>query len=190
MTAPLIAGFLDELSLGTQGTPLDGWVDGYAVGGRVEGVRAAGLALREAPYRLVRLTIDLGVAERQGAVLLALPAARDEAPAVVADPGHAWADLLEASVAQAPANLHAVLHRMRLPLHAVEGFRVGQVLSLPGIGVGSVRLEGPDGRVVARARLGQSAGLRAVRLTLQPAAEMSEATHSEAAPSSRPALTR
>ena len=189
MTAPLIAGFLDELSLGTQGTPLHGWVDGYAVGGRVGGVRAAGLALREAAYRLVRLTIDLGVAERQGAIMLTLPVTRDAAPVVVADPGHAWADLLGANVAQAPANLHAVLHRMRLPLHAVEGFRVGQVLSLPGIGVGSVRLEGPDGRLVAQARLGQSAGLRAVRLTLQPVADMSEATHGVVSPPGRPVLT-
>jgi len=190
LTGPFIAGFLDELSQNTQGTPLQGWVDDYAVGGRVDGLRAAGLALREARYRLVRLTIDLGIAERQGAILLALPVTREAVPAPATDPGHAWADLLGASVAQAPANLHAVLHRMRLPLHAVEAFRVGQIVSLPGIGVGSVRLEGPDGRVVARARLGQSAGLRAVRLTLQPAAEMSEAAHGTVTPRDRPVLPR
>ncbi len=92
---------------------------------------------------------------------------------VAPDAASDWAAAMAAAVGLAPAELHAVLHRMRLSLRQVDGFHVGQVIALPGITVGSVRLEATDGRLLARARLGQMAGLRAVRVQV-PAAEMSE----------------
>ena len=63
---------------------------------------------------------------------------------------------------------------MRLPLKRVEGFAVGDVLPLPGVTVGSLRLEGPDDAPVAPARLGQVMGLRAVRLELARPSELRE----------------
>ena len=93
---------------------------------------------------------------------------------VAPDAASDWAAAMAAAVGLAPAELHAVLHRMRLSLRQVDGFHVGQVIALPGITVGSVRLEATDGRLLARARLGQMAGLRAVRVQLPAAPEMTE----------------
>ena len=174
MIAPLIAGFLAEADETTTGTALAGWTHGYAAGGRVLTTRAAGMVLRDTTFRLVRLTLDLGVADRVGMVLIALPVSRDHVVPVAPDAASDWAAAMAAAVGLAPAELHAVLHRMRLSLRQVDGFHVGQVIALPGVTVGSVRLEATDGRLLARARLGQMAGLRAVRVQVPAAAEMTE----------------
>ena len=172
MIAPLITGLLEEIRLQTDGTALQGWTADYAVGGRVANTRAAGLDMVDTSYRLVRLTLDLGAGERQGMILLALPVTREMTKAQMPDAAADWTAALAAAVGQAPADLHAVLHRMRLSLRQINGLQVGQMLALPGITVGSVRLEAPDGRVVARVRLGQMAGLRAVRLQSPPPPDM------------------
>ena len=55
---------------------------------------------------------------------------------------------------EATAVVTAVLARHTLPLSEAEALRPGQVLPLPGVTVGSVRLEAPIGRPLAAARLG------------------------------------
>jgi flagellar motor switch protein FliM len=77
---------------------------------------------------------------------------------------------LRENILDAPARLHAVLHRTMMTVAEVEAFEVGQVVSLKGVTVGSVRLEGPRQRLLANVRLGQVSGLRAVRL--EPAQEV------------------
>ena len=49
---------------------------------------------------------------------------------------------------------------------------VGDVLPLSGATVGSVRLFAPDDVMVGKARLGQSAGMRAVRIQAPPEPEL------------------
>ena len=177
LSQPLVVAFLQELAQATRGTPLEGWVDGHRVEGRVGGVRAAEMALPDVPYRLVRLTIDLATGDRQGELLLILPVARPTAEAPVTPVGTegGFAAQLRCNVLQAEAALDAVLTRLRLPLRQAEVLEVGQLLSLPGVTVASLRLEGPDGRVVAQGRLGQSAGMRAIRIEGKPQQEMIEA---------------
>lgn len=174
MIVPLIDGLLKDASETTMGTPLQGWTAGYTVGDRVINTRAAGMAMVDTTYRLVRLTLDLGAGGRQGMIQLALPVSREMKMAEVPDAAAAWAAAMAAAVGNAPAELRAVLHRMRLSLRQVDGFHVGQMIALPGITVGSVKLEAADGRVLARARLGQMTGLRAVRLQVPGPVEMSE----------------
>ena len=175
LVLPLLTGFLEELAQTSVATPLAGWVDGYLPGRRLPDLRAAGLALPESRYRLVRLTLDLGAGERQGSIVLALPESRTVADTPAPDPAQDWTRAFQTALGAAPADLHAVLHRMRLPLRSIEAFSVGQVLALPGVAVTSVSIEGPDGRRIAQARLGQLAGLRAVRLERPPPAVLSPA---------------
>jgi len=176
LSQPLIAAFLQELGPGTRATPLEGWTDGYRVDGRLNGVRAAEMALEETLYRLVRLTIDLAAAERQGEILLTLPVSRVRVAVTPNLPGIDFAARLRSNVLQAEAALNAVLAQLRLPLHEAEGLEVGQILPLSGITVASVRLQGPDGRVIARGRLGQASGMRAVRLQAEEPPDMTAAT--------------
>lgn len=164
LSQPLIAAFLLELGPGTKATPLEGWSEGQRVAGLLAGVRAAELALEDTLYRLVRLTVDLAAGERQGEIVIALPVSRTRPEGKPLLPGMAFAARLRANVLQAEAALDAVLAHLRLPLRQAEGLEVGQILPLSGITVASVRLEGPDGRVIARGRLGQASGMRAIRL--------------------------
>ena len=174
MIAPLITSLLAEAAVSTLGTPLAGWTDHYAVGDRVINTRAAGMTMVDTTYRLVRLSLDLGAGERQGMIQIALPVSPEMKVQQAPDSAALWSADFAAAVGHAPAELNAVLHRMRLSLRQVDGFQVGQLIALPGITVGSVKLESTDGRVLARARLGQMTGLRAVRIQAPDPVEMSE----------------
>lgn len=172
--APVISGFLAEAGTLTEGTPLAGWTASYTVGGRVLNTRAAGIVMVDTIYRLVRMTLDLGAGDRQGMILIALPVSPEMTVQKAPDAAANWSADIAAAVGHASADLHAVLHRMRLSLRQVDAFHVGQLIAMPGINVGSVKLETADGRVVARARLGQTTGLRAVRIQAPAPVEMLE----------------
>lgn len=175
LVEPLAATFLDEILREAGGTGLDAWVGGRSTGGRLPGLRAVELALPDGGYRVVGLSADLGAGDRVGQVLLALPDA--DRAARTDDSGRraaAWSAALQDSVLAAPAAVEAVLHRMRLPLRAVQSFEIGQKIVLPGVRVSSVRLETADGRLVGRGRLGQVGGMRAVRIEPEPAIDLVE----------------
>jgi flagellar motor switch protein FliM len=167
LALPLAQAFLEEAEAATAGTRLDGWVGAARAGGRLPSAREAALTLPDGDYRAVRLTLDLGAGGRQGLCLLLLPVAlrQPEAPGAAGD---GWREGLGEQVMAAPAEVTAVLHRLRLPLAEAEGLDVGRVLPLPGVTVASVRLQGPGGADLGPARLGQVAGMRAVRLEAPP----------------------
>ena len=168
LVQPVLRAILDELDETTARTALDGWTRLVGLGQRFETCRAAGFALSDRTYRLMRITVDCGAPDRQGTVLLALPLqasalpqAQISAPEV---PAVDWQREFRAAVMAAPARLDAVLHRMKVPLATLNRLDVGQTLPLLGCTVGMVRLVDPGGRTVARGRLGQIAGQIAVRI--------------------------
>lgn len=173
LVEPLVAAFLGEIARDAGGTGLDAWVAGRAAGGRLADLRAAELALPDGGYRIVGLSADLGAGEREGQILLALPDGQGRPGADHDDARRAaWSAALQGAVLAAPAAVEAVLHRMRLPLRAVQGLQIGQKIALPGVRVSSVRLETPDGRLVGRGRLGQVGGMRAVRIEPEPVIDL------------------
>jgi flagellar motor switch protein FliM len=173
LTLPLAQAFLDEAAVATAGTRLDGWIGAARAGARLPSPREAALVLPDGDYRAVRLTIDLGAGGRQGLCLLLLPVALRQPQAPEAA-GKDWRDGLGEQVMAAPAEVVAVLHRLRLPLGEAEALDVGQVLPLPGVTVASVRLEGLGGADLGPARLGQVAGMRAVRIEAPPPPDLVE----------------
>lgn len=185
LVQPLLRKILDELCDTAARTALDGWTDDVALNKRFENRRAAGFALDDKTYRLIRLTLDCGGPERQGELMLALPLQPSALPAAQhPQPRKAvpnWHDSFRAAVMAAPARLDAVLHRMQVPLGTLTGLEVGQVLPLNGCTVGMVRLVSPDGRTVARGRLGQIAGRIAVRIQPADTIEMTEMGGQDAA---------
>ena len=168
LISPFLSGLLEELGETTPRTALDGWVDDIVLGRRLADARATGFVLSEQTYRIVHVAIALAGGERQGSLMLALPtqgamvAQLPNAPA--ATPTVDWRTTFQAAVLDAPAALDAVLHQFDLPLAAATSLDVGQILPLHGCTVGTVRLVAPDGRLVARAKLGQVAGQIAVRV--------------------------
>ncbi|KAA9005623.1 FliM/FliN family flagellar motor switch protein [Histidinibacterium aquaticum] len=172
LARPVIDAILGELLVAAAPTALAGWTEGLRAGARMESPRAVGLRLAEGSYRTVRLTVDLGVAEREGHLTLALPPERGE-PNEEDEGG--WSDRMEEAVLGAPAALTAVLHRMPISYERLAALRQGALLPLEGVTVSSVRLEGPGGRLAARGRLGRVSGLKAVRVETPPPPELEDA---------------
>jgi flagellar motor switch protein FliM len=169
MCGPLIAGFLDAFPQAVRGTDFDGWGDHITHEDQIADTRSAGLLLDDCPYRIVQMNVQLGAADRQGLLLVALPLV-DE-PQDVSQPVEVatnWNVDFPKAVQDAPAVLTALLHRFSLPLATARALQIGTVLPLPGCNVSSVRLIATDGKAVAQAKLGQSGGMRAVRLQAAP----------------------
>lgn len=125
---------------------------------------------------LVDFELSAGSVRRAGLLLLALPQPAlpdmpdlfaataplpfDDAP----DPG--WQAALEAAVLGAPADLRAVLGRVRMPLAQAMALEPGSALLLPLSQLEEVEVETIDRKPLGRARLGQFRGMRAVRMTV------------------------
>ena len=157
---PFLSSVLREIGEALVDTRLAGWLRGPRLANRLPSAREAMMYLPDGPYRIVRLTLDLGAGVRQGQFILMvrLPPAKADPEDVSARPTTVGPQAMGA-----PTSLRAVLHRLSLPLDAAEALEVGQVLALPGVTVASVRIEG-GGQDLGPARLGQVAGIRAIRL--------------------------
>lgn len=177
MCDPLLDALMQALPPAMAGSEFDGWIDGCQTGERIADARAAGLVLPDCDYRMVRLTVDLGVADRDGVLMIALPPV---APPEIVEPEVMdtvdWGARFRLSVAAAPVTLSAHLHRFMVPLARAQSLQVGQVLPLTGCDVHSVRLLDPAGKKVAQAKLGQLGGMRAVRIEQAPPRQMGDLT--------------
>ncbi|EBA10623.1 FliM/FliN family flagellar motor switch protein [Roseobacter sp. CCS2] len=172
---PLLQAFLSAFPLAVLDTPLEGWMDSVVLGHKIESTRAAGLVLADRDYRIVRLSVDLGVAERQAELVIVLPVVQHAPePETTPETFFDWDSDFQDRVSDAPARLDALLHRFPISLATAQGLQVGSVLPLPGCTVNSVRLLSPDGHEVAQAKLGQIGGYRAVRLEAAPAPQLIE----------------
>ena len=175
MCEPLIDGLLDAMPPAMVGGQLEGWIDRCREGNRINSARAAGLLLADCNYRVMRITVDLGVADRQGLILVALPPLPQMA-VPTADPVETqdWGSQFRQIVSDSPATLSAQLHRFKIPLAQARALEVGHVLPLTGCNVHSVRLLSPTGQKVAQAKLGQLGGMRAVRVESAPKPQMTD----------------
>ncbi|MCW1932939.1 FliM/FliN family flagellar motor C-terminal domain-containing protein [Pararhodobacter zhoushanensis] len=132
------------------------------------------ILLDEADYDLVALTATLisGTVTRPLRLMLALPRLPEidpvEAEALGAEAVKDWSNALEEAVLRAPAALRAELGRVTLPLAKVLELGVGSALELPLSNLEEVRLVALDGTPQAIGRLGQTRGMRAIRLTGWP----------------------
>ncbi len=175
---PVLRSFIAAFPQAVLGTPLEGWMDGIGIGAKVESARAAGLVLTDRTYRIVRMGVDLGVADRRAQLVIALPLAEaatvpEPAPPAPVD----WQQVFQDNIYEAPACLEALLYRAPISLATAQSLKVGTVLPLPGCTVNSVRLLSRDGHELAQAKLGQIGGYRAVRLETAPAPQLAELPH-------------
>ncbi len=175
MAQPIIAAFLARLQETAERTALDAWGAGVVVSDKIASARAAGLILDDGRYRVIRLALNLGNGDRTGELTVAL-LCREEVVAKAVEPEKTvdWDDQFRRVIDGSPMRLNAVLHSFKLQLHQAKSLAVGQVVPLPGCTVSSVKLLAGDGRKVATARLGQSGGMRAVRIEAAPHLQMSE----------------
>jgi len=176
MCDPLLAQFLSAFPDAVRGTPLDGWGDDITHDARIADARAAGLLLDDVHYRSVQMVVQLGETDRQGTLIMVLPDVEvaSAPPRPVAAAPSNWTTDFPNVVQDASASLTALLHRFSIPLAKAQQFEVGTLLPLQGCRVSSVKLIATDEKVVAQAKLGQSSGMRAVRVEPAPLPELHE----------------
>ncbi len=175
---PFLTGLMTAIQRDCGSSSPGDWFPAIAVGRKFSGVMALRLALPERPYKIFRMTLDLGAGGRQGEIAFALPAAI----AAPEDPPERhcradWPAQMSDVVMQKPTEVEAILGRFRLPLAIAEALKVGQVLLLLELDIGAVSLEASDGSRIANCRLGQSGGMRAVRVEPKPEIVMEEGGH-------------
>lgn len=170
MTGPALALFLDGVVSAAHDTVIEGWCDGLRIGARFTGRKAIEMALPQGGCRRIDVACDLGQTERTGHLRIILPHMKqDEAPL---EQSEDWAKRWGETVQTVATHLEAVLHQMPVPLSQLENLQPGDVLPLSGASVTSLRLVSDDGCVVARGRLGQMSGHRAMRIEEPPQADM------------------
>jgi flagellar motor switch protein FliM len=130
--------------------------------------RAALMTLPADDLQIATLTLDLGGGARQGRLTIGMPkaGAKGQGRSATEANGLRFGDALRPVVLASEATIEAVLHRPSVPYMDVKAFKVGDIVRLPVETLSSVTLEAPDGQVVAKARLGQVEGHRAVRLEM------------------------
>lgn len=176
MAAGLIDAALEGLEVALEDEADLDWAGGYRYGSHLDDARPLGLLLDDREYRVMTAQVSLGLGQRTGTVILALPAAGQRAKVPEADQPdpeamrHAFSEALSERVAGAACTMVATLARLSLPLAEITALSEGVVLPLRQASIERIRLEGLDGRILGEGRLGQNRGMRAVRLVEAPAA--------------------
>jgi flagellar motor switch/type III secretory pathway protein FliN len=170
MMTPLIDGTLQRLTENLVDHPLQMQVDGYRFGAMLEDARTTGLLLDAPSYQSFKAEMDLALGRRRGWLTFFLPVrklkrAGDGEAEAAAGPGPH-----EALFGNVQAKLEAVLGRLVMPLSRAEALQVGDVIPLTPDALDNVEVSAGPGNVVARGRLGQSNGMRAIRLNWPAAA--------------------
>lgn len=149
------------------------WAGGFRYASFLEDPRPLGLLLEDQPYRVLLADLALAEGGRKGQLVLALPAEgkghrpppRRDGRALPRDTGAGFATALGEAVLGADCVLDSVIARVTLPLREVMGLEIGQILPMTAAALDKITLVGIDGRPLARARLGQHRGMRALRLS-------------------------
>lgn len=184
MIEPVIDRMVVDFGLSLSEDPAAIWACGFKYGVYVDQLRTLGLILDDVAHRVFRLSVDLGGGAKQGEILLAFPRDPKRAEVTAAeDPNEGWTAALHDTVLGTEVQMTAVLHRLTLALATVTQWSVGDLVTLPASALVNLRLEGADGMTHCRAKLGQSAGFRAVRILHD------EATVAGASDGARPAAS-
>jgi flagellar motor switch protein FliM len=169
----MVAGVIDRALVGLDAALSDEadhvWAGGFRYGAHLADARPLGLMLEDEGYRVLAAEVRLGPTDRRGQVLLVLPAAgRGDRPAVLPDRADVqasqFAAALSTQVQAVDCRLDAVLARLTLPIRQIMALEPGATLTLPQAALDAVSVEALDGRALARARLGQNRGMRALKI--------------------------
>ncbi len=125
---------------------------------KVSDARAAGLLLAKGRFQVYSASMQMGEASRTGDLRLILPGVAPKA-----QPQPAQHNRHEGFRAL-PVRLRVMVSPLRLSLAQAKALRPGARLDLPGDALDQARLLAADGQVVARGKLGQTQGLRALRI--------------------------
>ena len=170
IAAPLVDALLAGFDENQQEAMAGHVAGGFRFGDLIEDGRTLSLALNQPEYDLFRLTADLGPGAKTGTLSLVLPLQPLPKQKNDAETTSGLKAKLEQNAMNAPVTLDAVMGRMSLPLNRICAWQPGTIVPLSPDALAETELLGAKGHVVARVRLGQLNGFRAVRLILPESA--------------------
>lgn len=169
----LCADFIDLLfsALAHEGNGIEGrtWPERIRYASRVQDRSQINLLLPASGYHLLLANVS-AAGLKAGKLLVLLPT--DPALVHRAPKGAEktkqrpknWEQEMLAALSSAPLALNAVLMRVFLPLSKVEALSDGDMIPFDRSDLSALSLEEDGGHVIARGKLGQAGGRRAVRL--------------------------
>jgi flagellar motor switch protein FliM len=170
MVSAMIDKALKSLELGLAQSNDLTWTSGFSYASFLEDARPLGLLLEDTAYQVLFAEVSLADGARNGQILLALPAdGRGAPPKLVEPPPSRAAEMvfgaaLGEQIMGSQAEIIAVLSRVNLPLDRLLDLKVGEQVSLNEAALDQICLEGRDGLRIANGKLGQNAGMRAIRI--------------------------
>ncbi|EEB83185.1 FliM/FliN family flagellar motor C-terminal domain-containing protein [Roseobacter sp. GAI101] len=171
LAAPLIDALLERAAKLVETDEDRAVLTGYRFGAKSHNVRLLMLSLDAPEFHIIRMTVDMAQGARQGELVLCLPVPPRHAVAAPTSPdaGSAAADpvaprTLSASVLQLKAELMVSLAQVTMSIRDAGGLHVGQVLPLGSVSFDAAQVRTKDGRILGVGSLGQSDGMRAMRL--------------------------
>lgn len=164
--AALITPFMEDAlmrfvrMLGEEGEP-PYWLQHYKFGAMTMDTRTLSLAMTAQDYHMFVLDVTVAKGKKSGTMALIFPdievltadAEEDELTNV---------EKFQSTVKQATTTLNVVVGRLKMPISAVQGLQVGEMLQLPDDPMASAQLESLAGEQVAEVKLGQLDGMRAI----------------------------
>lgn len=164
MVAPLVDATLERAAKLAE-LPADVLcLTGFRFGARVEDRRSALLALDADAYRVFGLTLELDGGPLQGEMCLILPEPKPQIETTHDTSTVQDSPTLGNAIGVARADLIAVISRVGVPLAELSKMQPGDLLPLVQERLDRIELVSIAGQKVAVGRLGQSGGLRALRL--------------------------
>ena len=160
MTAPVIDAALPRFASMLSTQPEMAHLQDYRFGALVEDAQTAGLVLDADMYHVIEFDTALAQDTRSGGVVFMFPEPK-KAGETGGAPGPGKH---EAVLKLAPVRMQAVLTRIHLSLDKAQALRPGDRLSLAAGAMTSAALVLSGGHEVARGKLGQMNGFRAIRI--------------------------
>lgn len=137
--------------------------EGYRFGAQIEDVRTLVLGMEADEYRVINLNVDLDCGKMQGEIRILLPEPSAEENA---ESQQIRGPRIGAGVGSMRAELSAVLCKVKMPLREFTSLKVGDLMPLDQAYLYETDLLAINGTVVAKGRMGQMNGSKAVRINV------------------------
>ena len=165
IVSPLVNAMLDGFDEQLKAAAPEYEKQAFRFGDMFEDARTMAMALEAPEYDVYRLTLDIEEGAKTGVLTLILPQLAKIMPDNKAAKSGAAGDIkLEKSALEAPVALDTVLARISLPLKKICELAPGMQLPIDGESLKRAELVASGGQVIAKVRMGQVNGWRAVRL--------------------------
>ena len=151
---------------------------GLELFGHKQDINTVRIASKSADVLLITVSLDIGEAARSGDFELILPLSILDVVrasmlktdvAETLSPDDLWYTQLSRFAVAAPVPLHAILHRVHMPLADIKALVEGDVLVIPGGALEEIELVQslgtPHQGTLSRGRLGQYDGMKLVKLS-------------------------